>query len=65
MHTPSPAHSLALDPATAAQAASISKGQLYKLWRQGLGPKFVRIGADRRVLVDDLRAWLEGLRKAA
>lgn len=56
---------LALDPMAAAKAVGISKGLLYKLWRQGEGPPYIRLGHDRRVLVDDLRNWLECRKEAA
>lgn len=56
---------LALDPPAAARAAGISKGLLYKLWRRGEGPPYLKVGSDRRVLVDDLRNWLESLKEAA
>lgn len=56
---------LALAPPAAARAAGISKGLLYKLWRQGSGPPYLKIGSDRRVLVDDLRYWLESRKEAA
>ena len=56
---------LALDPTATAKAAGISRGLLYKLWRQGGGPPFIRLGNDRRVLIVDLRAWLENLRVTA
>ncbi len=63
-----PAHwapRLALDPSAAAKAIGISKGLLYKLWRQGEGPPYIRLGSDRRVLIDDLRNWLEFRKEAA
>jgi excisionase family DNA binding protein len=53
---------LALTTEEAAHAMSIGKGLLYKLWRDNEGPPFVWLGADRRILVDDLRAWLESKR---
>lgn len=56
---------LALDPPATAKAASISTGLLYKLWRQGSGPPYLKVGSDRRVLVDDLYHWLESLKEAA
>lgn len=56
---------LALRPSSAAVAADISRDQLYRLWRQGEGPPFIRIGADRRVLIEDLRDWLVSRRVAA
>ena len=37
---------LALDPTATAKASSISQGQLYKLWRQGSGPPYLKIGSD-------------------
>ena len=39
---------LALDPPATAKAASISTGLLYKLWRQGSGPPYLKVGSDRR-----------------
>lgn len=56
---------LVLDPTATAKAVGISKALLYKLWRKGEGPPFIRLGNDRRVLVDDLRNWLESLKEAA
>ncbi len=56
---------IALDPTATAAAIRCSKGLLYKLWREGLGPPFVRVGSDRRVLLDDLRVWLVSRRVAA
>ena len=55
---------LALRPSAAAMAADISRDQLYRLWRRGEGPPFLRIGSDRRVLIDDLRDWLASRRVA-
>lgn len=53
---------LVLNAAGASAAAGISKGLLYKLWRNGEGPVYVKIGSDRHVLVADLHRWLESLR---
>ena len=56
---------LALRPSAAAKASGISLGMLYRLWREGDGPPYIRVGADRRVLIDDLRDWLASRRVAA
>lgn len=55
---------LVLDPTATAAAIGCSKGLLYKLWRQGEGPPYLRLGTGRRVLLADLRVWLESRRVA-
>lgn len=56
---------IALSTQDAAEAIGCHRGTLYKLWREQKGPPFVKVGADRRVLVTDLRAWMESLKVAA
>jgi predicted DNA-binding transcriptional regulator AlpA len=45
------------------QESSISRALLYKLWKEGLGPKRISLG--RKVVIPrlDAEAWLAGLQK--
>jgi len=55
---------LALSVAQAAEAAGVSRSILYEEMRRTGGLKYVKIGARRLILVDDLRAWLVANRVA-
>lgn len=44
-----------------ARRTGISRGLLYGLWKDGLGPRFIKIRNRRLVRVADLRSWLESL----
>jgi len=59
-HNPRP---LALSVEQAAEAAGVSRSLLYQEMRAGR-LKYVKIGARRVILVDDLRDWLLSLRVA-
>jgi excisionase family DNA binding protein len=48
----------------AAESAGVSRSTIYEAMRTG-GLKFVKIGARRLILLDDLREWLIALRDGA
>jgi hypothetical protein len=41
----------------------LSKPMLYKLWKQGIGPKFMIIGSRRLISAESAAAWREGLER--
>ena len=43
----------------------VSKPMLYKLWKQGLGPKFMLVGMRRYISVKAATAWMEALERQA
>jgi excisionase family DNA binding protein len=57
-HKPDP---LALSIAQAADSTDVSRSQLYEEMRAGR-LKYVKVGARRLILVEDLRDWLIRLR---
>ena len=54
---------LACSAEEAAQLAGISRAKLYPLLMSGEIPS-IKIGKSRRVLVDDLKKWLQAQRDA-
>jgi len=56
---------LALSISEAAEAAGVSRSFLYRAIQRGNGPATIKMGADLRILVSDLEAWLRTLRHAA
>jgi excisionase family DNA binding protein len=56
---PEPIDRLAVSPAEAAEALSITRAHLYHLMERGELPS-VKLGRSRRIRVSDLKALLEG-----
>jgi excisionase family DNA binding protein len=52
----------ALDPGQVARCLGISRSRVYELFAEPDGLPSITIGRSRRVLVTDLRAWLESRR---
>ena len=46
-------------------ANGVSRPMLYKLWRQGLGPKFMLVGFRRYISTKAAAAWREALERQA
>jgi hypothetical protein len=42
-----------------------SRAYLYKLWKQGIGPKFIQVGKRRLITRDQGRAWRASLEREA
>ena len=40
-----------------AEAHSISRGMLYKLWLAGTGPRFIQVGSKRLIPVEAAAEW--------
>ena len=39
----------------------LSRGMLYKLWKQGKGPRYLMVGAVRRITAEQERDWHRSL----
>ena len=48
-----------------AEAERMSRSMLYKLWRQGQGPRFYMVGTVRRVTEEARQDWHHTLEAAA
>jgi hypothetical protein len=46
-------------------AENISRQTLYTLWARGKGPRYFRVGADRRISAEARREWREQLEAEA
>jgi excisionase family DNA binding protein len=46
-------------------AEKCSRSQLYKLWRQGKGPRFYKIGNRRRISSDARHEWRQQMEAAS
>ena len=47
------------------RAEKISRDTLYKLWRQGKGPRWFRVGAYKRISHEARQEWRRGLETEA